>query len=87
MDCAAWGQHVEGLSFVLVLSGIKVPLMRAVRHCCTGCGCCHIEADTGWCQTEERAWGDGDALVRMVMVVHPAASVRGCAACLGTGCQ
>lgn len=71
VDCAAWGQRVEGLSFVLVLSGIKVPLMRAVRRWCTGCGCCHIEADTGWCQTEERAWGDGDALVRMVMGGSP----------------
>lgn len=66
MDCAAWGQCVEGLSFVLVLSGIKLPLMWAVRHRCTGCGRCHIEADIGWCQTEERAREDGDALVRMV---------------------
>lgn len=52
---------------MLMLSGIKLPLMWAVRHRCTGCGCCHIAAVVRWCQTEERAWEDGDALVRWVM--------------------
>lgn len=28
---------------------------------------CHIEAVVRWCQTEERAWEDGDALMRWVM--------------------
>lgn len=58
---------MEGLSFLLMLSGIKLPLMWAVRHWCTGSVCCHIEAVVRWCQTEERAWEDGDALIRWVM--------------------
>lgn len=35
---------MEELSFMLMLSGIKLLLMLAVRHWGTGSVCCHIEA-------------------------------------------
>ena len=89
MDCDVWEQGVEGLSFMLTLSGIKLPLVWAVRHWCTCCRCCHIEAVVRWCQTAERAWEDGDALVRKSdgWPVHPAAGACGSAVRLGMGCE
>lgn len=89
MDCAVWEQCVEGMSFVLMLPGIKLSLMWAVRHWCTGCGCSHIEAVVRWCQTEERAWEDGGALVRMGdrWALHSVVGVHGSAVCLGMGCE
>lgn len=89
MDCGVWEQCVEGLSFMLMLSGMKLPLMWADRHWCTDCECCHIEAGVRCRQTEERAWEDGDALVRVGdgWAVHSAVGVRGSAVCLGMGCE
>lgn len=50
---------------MLMLSGIKLPLMWVVRHWCTDCGCCHIEAVVRWVRLKkepgkmEMVWSDG----------------------------
>lgn len=67
VDCTVYGNSEWKLSFMLMLSGVKLPLVCAVRHRCTGPVCCHIEAVIRWCLTEEQAWEDGDASFRWVM--------------------